>query len=72
AAAPEGPLVLVGHSMGGMTMMALAAQHPELVRERVIGAAFVGTSSGKLSEVSFGLPVVGVNAVRRLLPGLLK
>ncbi|MDW6060662.1 alpha/beta hydrolase [Streptomyces sp. FXJ1.4098] len=72
AAAPEGPVVLVGHSMGGMTMMALAAQYPELVRERVIGAAFVGTSSGKLSEVSFGLPVVGVNAVRRLLPGLLK
>ncbi|MEU4890805.1 alpha/beta hydrolase [Streptomyces sp. NPDC044780] len=72
AAAPEGPLVLVGHSMGGMTMMALAAQYPELVRERVIGAAFIGTSAGRLGEVSFGLPVVGVNAVRRVLPGLLK
>ena len=45
AAAPEGPLVLVGHSMGGMTMMALADQYPELVRERVVGVAFVGTSS---------------------------
>ncbi|MBL1099352.1 alpha/beta fold hydrolase [Streptomyces coffeae] len=72
AAAPEGPLVLVGHSMGGMTLMALAAQYPELVRERVVGVAFLGTSAGRLGEVSFGLPVVGVNAVRRVLPGLLK
>ena len=36
AAAPEGPLVLVGHSMGGMTMMALADQFPELIRDRVV------------------------------------
>ncbi|MFD5184240.1 alpha/beta fold hydrolase [Streptomyces sp. NPDC058372] len=72
AAAPEGPLVLVGHSMGGMTMMALADQFPELVRDRVVGVALVGTSGGKLSEVDFGLPVVGVNAVRRVLPGVLK
>ncbi len=27
ALAPDGPLVLVGHSMGGMTIMALAEQH---------------------------------------------
>ncbi|MFB8775898.1 alpha/beta fold hydrolase [Streptomyces broussonetiae] len=71
-AAPEGPLVLVGHSMGGMTIMALAAQFPELVRERVVGAALVGSSSGRLGEVNFGLPVAGVNAVRRVLPGVLK
>jgi pimeloyl-ACP methyl ester carboxylesterase len=72
AAAPDGPLVLVGHSMGGMTVMALADQYPELVRERVVGVAFVGTSSGRLGEVNFGLPVAGVNAVRRVLPGVLK
>ncbi|OWA06595.1 alpha/beta hydrolase [Streptomyces sp. CS227] len=72
AAAPEGPLVLAGHSMGGMTVMALAEQFPELVRERVVGVALVGSSGGKLSEVDFGLPVVGVNAVRRVLPGVLK
>ncbi|MFE9311647.1 alpha/beta fold hydrolase [Streptomyces sp. NPDC006706] len=72
AAAPEGPLVLVGHSMGGMTMMALADQYPELIRERVVATAFVGTSSGRLGEVNFGLPVAGVNAVRRVLPGVLK
>ncbi|GAA4904762.1 alpha/beta fold hydrolase [Streptomyces coeruleoprunus] len=72
AAAPEGPLVLVGHSMGGMTIMALADQYPELFRERVAGVAFVGTSCGRLGEVSYGLPAVGVNAVRRVLPGVLR
>jgi pimeloyl-ACP methyl ester carboxylesterase len=72
ATVPEGPIVLVGHSMGGMTMMALAAHYPELIRERVVGVALVGTSSGRLGEVNFGLPVAGVNAVRRVLPGLLR
>ncbi|MBU6530822.1 alpha/beta fold hydrolase [Streptomyces mayonensis] len=72
AAAPEGPIVLVGHSMGGMTVMALADAFPELIRERVVGVALVGTSSGRLGEVNFGLPVAGVNAVRRVLPGVLK
>ncbi|MFI8999569.1 alpha/beta fold hydrolase [Streptomyces sp. NPDC053541] len=72
AAAPEGPLVLIGHSMGGMTIMELAAQYPELVRDRVVGVGFVGTSSGRLDEVSYGLPVAGVNAVRRVLPGVLR
>ncbi|MFD7066526.1 alpha/beta fold hydrolase [Streptomyces sp. NPDC059913] len=72
AAAPEGRLVLVGHSMGGMTMMALAARYPELIRDRVAAVAFVGTSSGRLGEVTYGLPVAGVNAVRRVLPGVLR
>ncbi|MFF5702461.1 alpha/beta fold hydrolase [Streptomyces sp. NPDC012794] len=72
AAAPEGPLVLVGHSMGGMTVMALADQFPELVRDRVRGVALIGTSSGRLDEVTYGLPSVGLGAVRRILPGVLK
>ncbi|MEU6535018.1 alpha/beta hydrolase [Streptomyces sp. NPDC047000] len=72
AAAPDGPIVLAGHSMGGMTVMALADQFPELIRDRVVATAFVGTSSGRLGEVDFGLPVAGVNAVRRVLPGVLK
>lgn len=72
AAASEGRIVLVGHSMGGMTMMALADQYPALIRDRVAAVAFVGTSSGKLGEVNFGLPVAGVNAVRRVLPGVLR
>ncbi|MFD3540520.1 alpha/beta fold hydrolase [Streptomyces sp. NPDC058662] len=72
AAAPEGPLILVGHSMGGMTIMGLADQFPDLVRERVTGVALIGTSSGRLGEVTYGLPSVGTVAVRRLLPGVLK
>ncbi|MER6091775.1 alpha/beta fold hydrolase [Streptomyces bluensis] len=72
AAVPKGPIVLVGHSMGGMTMMALAAHYPELIRERVVGVALIGTSSGRLGEVNFGLPVAGVNAIRRVLPGVLR
>ncbi|GCB46730.1 alpha/beta fold hydrolase [Streptomyces sp. NL15-2K] len=72
AAVPEGPIVLVGHSMGGMTVMALADQYPELIRDRVVAVALVGTSSGGLGQVNFGLPVAGVNAVRRVLPGVLK
>nr|EIF91955.1 lipase [Streptomyces tsukubensis NRRL18488] len=72
AAAPEGPVVLVGHSMGGMTVMALGEQYPEYVRERVAGVAFIGTSSGRLGEVDYGLPVAGVAAVRRVLPGVLR
>ena len=53
-AAPEGPLVLVGHSMGGMTMMSLAVDHHALIRERVVAAAFIATSPGSLDEVSWG------------------
>ncbi|CAM5310651.1 lipase [Streptomyces narbonensis] len=58
--------------MGGMTVMALAEQYPEFVRDRVVGVALVGTSAGKLGEVSYGLPLAGVNAVRRVLPGVLR
>ncbi|MEU5162366.1 alpha/beta hydrolase [Streptomyces sp. NPDC020875] len=72
AAVPEGPVVLVGHSMGGMTVMALGSQYPEFVRDRVVAVALVGTSGGRLGEVNYGLPVAGVAAVRRVLPQVLR
>jgi pimeloyl-ACP methyl ester carboxylesterase len=56
--APTGPLVLAGHSIGGMTLMQLAASRPELF-ERVVGTAFVSTSSGELDTVTLGLPEAG-------------
>jgi pimeloyl-ACP methyl ester carboxylesterase len=54
--APRGPVVLVGHSMGGMTIMGLASVHPELFGERVVAAALISTSSGNLADLRFGLP----------------
>jgi pimeloyl-ACP methyl ester carboxylesterase len=42
--------------MGGMTLMGLAALHPELFGSRVVGAALISTSSGNLAELNFGLP----------------
>ncbi|WP_168582170.1 alpha/beta fold hydrolase [Gephyromycinifex aptenodytis] len=66
--APTGPLVLVGHSMGGMTMMSLALDHEEFVRERVVGAAFVATSPGNLSSVSYGVGQMAAKVIRRVTP----
>ncbi|MFC1435419.1 alpha/beta fold hydrolase [Streptacidiphilus sp. N1-3] len=43
-----GPLVLGGHSMGGMTIMALAAADPGLFAERVRGVLLTSTSAGQL------------------------
>lgn len=68
AVAPSGPVVVGGHSMGGMTVMALAEERPELFGERVVGAAFVGTSAGGLTEVTYGLPAPVAKAVKKLLP----
>lgn len=65
---PEGPVVLVGHSMGGMSLMSLALDHPEFVEERVVGAAFVATSPGDLSGVSYGFGRLGGNLIRRITP----
>jgi pimeloyl-ACP methyl ester carboxylesterase len=72
AAVPEGPVVLVGHSMGGMTVMAFAEQFPEYVRERVVGVAFLSTSAGKLAAVTLGLPAAASRAFRVLAPGVLR
>lgn len=54
ALAPEGPVVLVGHSMGGMAIMALAERHPELFADRIAGVALLCTSAGEIG--SQGLP----------------
>ena len=56
ARAPRGPVVLVGHSMGGMTVMGLAALRPDLFGSRIVGVALLSTSSGNLAELDFGLP----------------
>jgi pimeloyl-ACP methyl ester carboxylesterase len=71
---PTGPVVLVGHSMGGMTIMALADQHPELFRPggTVAGVALISTSTGKLAGVSLGLPAALAKLRGPVLPVLLR
>lgn len=55
----EGPVVLVGHSLGGMTIMSMAGRHPELIADRVVGVAFIATSCCDLIPCDLGLkPVV--------------
>ena len=44
--APTGSIVLVAHSMGGMTVMAMAEQRPELFGTRVRGVALLATAAG--------------------------
>ncbi len=68
AAAPAGPVLLAGHSMGGMTLMAFAEQHPAYVAQRLVGAAFLSTSPGRLVEVTYGLPKAAARLVQRSLP----
>ena len=67
---PTGPIVLIGHSMGGMTILGLAQRHPELFEHRVVAVALLSTSAGDLARVTFGLPAGMTTAVRTLLPGL--
>jgi pimeloyl-ACP methyl ester carboxylesterase len=70
ACAPIGKLVLVGHSMGGMTIMALAQHHPELFEERVAGVALIATSPGQLIEVALGVPTLIAAATDKVMTRL--
>lgn len=53
----EGPVVLVGHSMGGMAMMRLAQDRPEWFGERIVGVALFSTAAGEMAEHS---PIKGL------------
>ncbi|WP_414636120.1 alpha/beta fold hydrolase [Amycolatopsis sp.] len=54
AVVPDGPIVIMGHSMGGMVIMELAQRNPELFAERVMGVALIATAAGEVG--SRGLP----------------
>lgn len=56
AVAPTGPVVLVGHSMGGMSIMSLARRHPKLFghRGRIAGVALVSTAARGITEAGLG------------------
>ncbi len=68
--APEGPLVVAGHSVGGMTITAIPEERPDLT-ERVAGALFVSTTSGELNKVTLGLPAAAGAVLRDRLPFVL-
>ena len=70
AVAPEGTVVLVGHSMGGMTIMALADQRPELFGTRVRGVALLATSAGGIADVDLGLPRPVARLAHRVAPSI--
>jgi pimeloyl-ACP methyl ester carboxylesterase len=65
--APDGPVVLGGHSMGGMTIMALGAARPELFGDRVRGVVLVSTSAGDLTSD----PRSAAGRMAGLSPGML-
>ncbi len=56
--APDGPVVLVGHSMGGMGIIALAEHYPELIGDRVVGVALISTTAGGIDPGKILLPLV--------------
>ncbi|MGH3812007.1 MAG: alpha/beta fold hydrolase [Pseudonocardiaceae bacterium] len=58
AAAPEGRVVLIGHSLGGMTIMELAGDCPELFAEQICGVAFLNTSAGDIGRSGLPRPVL--------------
>ena len=53
--APAGPVVLVGHSMGGMTVMEYAHRHPDQFAARVAGLVFVSTTAEGHTHTVYGL-----------------
>jgi pimeloyl-ACP methyl ester carboxylesterase len=68
AVVPTGPVVLAGHSMGGMSIMALARQRPGLFGDRVVGVFLLATSAGGLVETGVLGWLVKIIRWLRLLP----
>jgi pimeloyl-ACP methyl ester carboxylesterase len=66
------PVILVGHSMGGMTIMALAGRRPELFGTKVIGATLISTTASGLDRGSPWMPGLARPVLRRALPVVLR
>jgi pimeloyl-ACP methyl ester carboxylesterase len=67
----RGPVVLVGHSMGGMTIMSLAAQRPDLFGTKVIGVVLLSTT-GNMVDATSWLPAPLRPIARLTGPALLR
>jgi pimeloyl-ACP methyl ester carboxylesterase len=54
AVAPTGPVVLVGHSMGGMTVLTYAREHPDEIGTRIVGVGLIATAASGLADAGLG------------------
>jgi pimeloyl-ACP methyl ester carboxylesterase len=54
AVAPARPVVLVGHSLGGMAILSMAEQYPELFGPSVAGVVLIGTAASALVRGAMG------------------
>ncbi|MBA3729131.1 MAG: alpha/beta hydrolase [Actinobacteria bacterium] len=54
AVAPDQPVVLIGHSLGGMAVLSFANLHPEEFGSRVGGVVLANTSAGDLLKAMLG------------------
>ena len=51
---PRGPVVVVGHSMGGMTVLSHARQFPDNYGRRIVGAAIISSAAEGVSRSPLG------------------
>ncbi|UGT60055.1 alpha/beta fold hydrolase [Nocardia asteroides] len=77
ARAPHGPVVLVGHSLGGMAVLAAAAAHQGLFRQRVAGVVLICTTAAGMTSGGIGqlLPSPALDGFRlavRFAPALVQ
>ena len=75
-AAPRGVIVLVGHSMGGMTVLSHARQFPERYGHRIVGAALIcsaaeGVVRSPLGEILKNPALEAVRFTARSAPKLM-
>lgn len=52
--APRGPIVVVGHSMGGMTVLSHARQYPHHYGDRIVGAALIASAAEGVAKSPLG------------------
>ncbi|MFE3444524.1 alpha/beta fold hydrolase [Nocardia sp. NPDC059180] len=75
--APAGPVVLVGHSMGGMAVLTYVSQNQHEVGTRIVGVGLIATAASGLADAGFGRllrhPIIaGFQAAVRRAPRLMQ
>lgn len=69
---PDEKVVLVGHSMGGITIMAFGETSADQIGDRVVGAVFVATSAGGQGGlITLGYGAFAGRMIERYGPGAL-